>query len=93
MVKSNWRLVTSGVSRGSILGPVLFNVFMNDLDDEAECSLCKFVDDTKVGGLADTPEGNAAIQKNLSRLKKWAHESHEVQQGELQCPAHREEQS
>lgn len=47
---------TSGVSLGSILAPVLFNIFTNDLDDWAGCTLREFVDDTKLGGVADTSE-------------------------------------
>nr|XP_021149172.1 gamma-2-syntrophin [Columba livia] len=52
-VKSNLRLVTGGVLRETIMGPVLFTIFIHDLDDGAEKTLRKFADGTKLRVVAD----------------------------------------
>jgi hypothetical protein len=71
---SDWIEVLSGVPQGSVLGPLLFLIFINDLDLEASeiSALAKFADDTKLGQKIVTDQDRVLLQTTLNKLCGWA---------------------
>lgn len=59
----------------SVLGSMLFNIYINDIDSGIECTLSKFVNDCKLFGVVDISKGWNAIQRDLGRLEQWAEEN------------------
>ena len=69
---SNWRDVLSGVPQGSVLGPILFIIYVNDIDDGLTCKISKFADDTKITSRVTTSVEKLDLQSNLNQLIRWA---------------------
>jgi hypothetical protein len=69
---SNWKDVRSGVPQGSILGPLLFIIFINDIDLGIKNRILKFADDTKIFGKVGTDKEIASLRDDLQRLFDWS---------------------
>ena len=65
---SDWRDVKTGVPQGSMLGPVLFLVYVNDIDDGLSCKISKFADDTNIASRVTTTTDKEHFQADLDRL-------------------------
>jgi hypothetical protein len=69
---SAWSNVISGVPQGSVLGPVLFIIYINDIDCSVINKLSKFADDTKVYSVVASQEQVTQLQLDLVNLFKWS---------------------
>ena len=65
---SSWITVCSGVPQGSVLGPLLFLIFMNDLEDEISSNVLKFADDTKIFRELKNNMDCSRLQSDLNKL-------------------------
>ncbi|KAJ7410704.1 hypothetical protein BTVI_52723 [Pitangus sulphuratus] len=71
MNKSSQHLVAISVLQGSVLGLVLFNTFIHDLDVEIKCTLTKFEENVKLGGSSNLFKGRKFLWRDLDRLDQW----------------------
>ena len=67
---SEWGSVESGVPQGSVLGPLLFSIYINDMDIGLNNKLIKFADDTKIWGQVNNLDDSKLLQADLDTLKK-----------------------
>ena len=69
---SVWANVTSGIPQGSVLGPILFVLYINDLPSTINSNVYMFADDTKIFNNIKSPEYQVVLQKDLDILAKWS---------------------
>lgn len=71
---SDWKEVTSGVPQGSVLGPLLFVMFINDLPDVVKngSEVYLYADDTKIFRRISSTEDCNKLQEDLDELLKWS---------------------
>ena len=71
---SKWTQVTSGIPQGSVLGPTLFVLYINDLPDSIQnnSTAVMFADDTKLFARTDTSKDKEKLQEDLNCVCKWS---------------------
>ena len=60
--------------RGLSLGPCLFLIYVNDIDDAVSSKILKFTDDTKIAASIISVEERNILQTDLTRLMEWSEE-------------------
>ena len=69
---SSWSLILSGIPQGSVLGPILFVILINDLPDQIRSTVKIFAYDTKIFRALHEPEDYSYLQDDLDRLVEWS---------------------
>ena len=71
-ITAKWTRVNSGVPQGSVLGPILFLLYVNELPDIVKSSIKMFADDTKIWKTLKTDADVHSLQEDLDTLEQWS---------------------
>ncbi|KAK3101483.1 hypothetical protein FSP39_003928 [Pinctada imbricata] len=71
---SDWGDVTSGIPQGSVLGPILFLIYINDLPDVVHNIAKLFADDTKLYSVVNNSNQQFTLQEDINKLTDWSNE-------------------
>ena len=69
---SQWLLVLSGIPQGSVLGPLLFVIYINELPKTVKSTIYLFADDTKIFRSINNQEDTKILQEDLDKLQEWS---------------------
>ena len=73
LFSSDWTFVRAGVPQGSVLGPLLFLLYINDIVNDIGANIRLFADDTSLFIIVDDPVTAAeCLNADLSRISNWA---------------------
>jgi hypothetical protein len=69
---SSWTEVINGIPQGSVLGSILFTIYINGLPDTLENMIKLFADDTKVFATVNNEEDKNSLQGDIDKLMNWS---------------------
>ena len=71
-MKSDPATVLSGIPQGSVLGPILFVIYINNLPEVVKCGAYHFADDTKIFRQITIKEDTLQLQSDINSLEQWS---------------------
>ena len=69
---SRWASVSAGAPQGSVLGPLFFLVYINDIVDNVRCDIKLFADDTSIFSVVRNDRSTEELNRDLERLRLWS---------------------
>ena len=72
--ESNWHDVTSGIPQGTVLGPLLFELYINDLPYLTQSDTFLFADDIKIFRSIKNTNDQDILQQDITTIEKWSHD-------------------